>query len=378
MIQTIMKKIASIFTLVLITILGLSSCNDSREPQYELIKEPVMVNPTGDYVLKAEAADFIMETFSWSRGEYNYEAGPIYTLEASANKLFEADSTVEMSSTNTPFSSVKVGQMNKIMKQWNKPVDVSSEVYFRVKAGLAISGLNTIDVYSKPIVVTITPYFMKDPVKAPLYLVGNITDPAWTNNSAAVGTGLISMFATDNSTKDQVYTYTGFFKAGSEFKMIGIAGSWDPQYGLDVPGKLSTSGGSGNIPITEAGYYTLTADLKELTYSTEKYDMTGKTPLTNLGIVGDFTGWADGGDAALVPLSYDPYILRATITLAEDGNIKIRQDGKWDNNWGSPTKGSYPIPFGKLSKGGEDIPLAAGKYYVQVNTLTLNTAIIAQ
>lgn len=332
-----------------------------------------MVNPTGDYILKADAADFIMETFSWSRGDFNYEAGPTYTLESSVNNKFEADSTVEIVSTNTPFASVKVEQMNKIMKLWGKPVDVASEIYFRVKTDLATSGLNTVVVYSKPIVVTITPYFMKDPVKAPLYLVGNITVPAWTNNSGAVGTGLISMFATDNSTKDQIYTYTGYFKAASEFKMIGIPGSWDPQYGLDTPGKLSTSGGSGNIPLTEAGYYTLTADLKDMTYTTVAYDMTGKTPLTNLGLVGDFTGWADGADAPLVALSYDPYILKASITLNEDGNIKIRQDGKWDNNWGGAT-----VPFGKLTKGGDNIALTAGKYYVQVNTLTMNVAIIAQ
>lgn len=367
-----MKKIASLFNLMLIMFFALSSCTDDREPRYELVSAPKMEVPGGTYILTEPAADFIMETFAWSKGDFNYEAGPTYTLEAAPDEAFPADSTVEMASVNKPYASVTVGQMNAIMKKWDKPADVMAPVYFRVKAGLAMSGLQTVIVYSKPIRVDVTPYFMKDPVKAPLYLVGNITDPEWTNSSTAVGSGLISMFAADNSTKDQVYTYTGFFKAGSEFKMIGIPGSWDPQYGYDSPGKLSTSGGSGNISSATAGYKTLTVDLKEMTYTMEEYDMEGKEPLTGLGLVGDFTGWADGADVALEPLSYDPYILRATITLAEDGALKVRQNGSWDNNWGGAT-----VPFGKLTKGGDNISLTAGKYYIQVNTLTMNTAIIA-
>lgn len=371
-----MKKIASLFNLMLIMFFALSSCTDDREPRYELVSAPKMEVPGGTYILTEPAADFIMETFAWSKGDYNYEAGPTYTLEAAPTDSFPADSTVEMASVNQPYASVTVGQMNAIMKKWDKPADVMAPVYFRVKAGLAISGLQTVIVYSKPIRVDVTPYFMKDPVKAPLYLVGNITEKPWDNKANALGTGLMSMFATDNSTKDEVYTYTGYFASNdptepkSFFKFVTIPGSWDPQYGFASDGKLSAKGE--NIPGGANGYKTLTVDLKALTYKLEDYDITGKEPMTGLGLVGDFTGWADGADVALEPLPYDPFILRATITLAEDGGLKVRQNGSWDNNWGGAT-----VPFGKLTKGGDNISLTAGKYYIQVNTLTMNTVIIA-
>ena len=52
----------------------------------------------------------------------------------------------------------------------------------------------------------------------------------------------------------------------------------------------------------------------------------------SFGIVGDPTGWADGADIAMT-LKDGAYVGEVTTTAANQ-TIKVRADGKWDNNWG--------------------------------------------
>lgn len=80
---------------------------------------------------------------------------------------------------------------------------------------------------------------------------------------------------------------------------------------------------------------------------------------TNWGVVGSITNWADGKD---IPFwkSETSNIFVAYIDVNEaNAEIKFRQDGKWDLNYGDDGQD------GKLEKGGENIKIAlAGSYKI--------------
>ncbi|MBO0947616.1 SusE domain-containing protein [Fibrella forsythiae] len=115
-------------------------------------------------------------------------------------------------------------------------------------------------------------------------------------------------------------------------------------------GKLIQS--NDNIKVAAAGTYLITADFKAtaLTYAIEAYKP--------WGLVGSATpkGW-DGPDILLLPdFSKDGYFYANNVKLA-DGEVKFRQDNKWDNNYGL-TGGVF------VKNSSDNIKVTAGTYDV--------------
>lgn len=88
---------------------------------------------------------------------------------------------------------------------------------------------------------------------------------------------------------------------------------------------------------------------------------------TNWGVVGSITNWADGKD---IPFwkSETSNIFVSYIDVNEaNAEIKFRQDGKWDLNYGDDGQD------GKLEKGGENIKIAlAGSYKITFDLSNAN------
>jgi starch-binding outer membrane protein SusE/F len=78
----------------------------------------------------------------------------------------------------------------------------------------------------------------------------------------------------------------------------------------------------GNIIVTSMGWYMLTVNTNDLTYSVEPY---------SIGVVGAFSGW----NAPDVPMEYDPVngVWTATLDLPV-GPMKFRLNNDWATNWG--------------------------------------------
>ncbi len=148
--------------------------------------------------------------------------------------------------------------------------------------------------------------------------------------------------------------YEGYvnFSAGDAFKFTSQKDWNGINYGDGGSGVLSTDGGAGNLTVSEAGYYRLTADLSgsPYTYTAVK---------TDWGLIGDATlgGWDDS-----TPMTYDATtkLWTVTTTLTAGKAFKFRANNNWDINLGGD--------INNLSYGGDNIAVTeTGTYIVTLD-----------
>ena len=141
--------------------------------------------------------------------------------------------------------------------------------------------------------------------------------------------------------------YKGFVYLNGGFKIRQNA-SWadsDTWGGSGTEGCLAQPGSD---IFAEEGYYMVEANLSANTYKL--------TPITTIGVIGDATagGWDND-----TPLEYniEKKCWEGDVTFT-DGTFKFRANQGWDINWGGDK--------GNLSMGGDNIPVTAGTYYVEL------------
>ena len=198
----------------------------------------------------------------------------------------------------------------------------------------------------------------EEPVKEPeiWYLIGScIGDGSWDNKSFDnVGISLFPLACSDANT----LSYTGYFNTDG-FKLIKTPGSWDDQWGQGSDGYVKNDGGSGNITVPSAGYYTVTLNTATDQLTVVPADITPESYA--VGVAGTFNGWSYQA-IDLCPGS--EHLWRAELTFNEDTGLKFLIDG-WSVNWGA---GDFPSGMGVQN--GADIPVKSGSYIVVFNDIT--------
>ena len=175
------------------------------------------------------------------------------------------------------------------------------------------------------------------PVDGPeqLYVVG--AHQNWAPDAAVIGK-LYPIDAMGN--------YAGYAYLNGEYKCTSQQNWSGPNYGAgSTEGTLSTAEDAGNLT-AEEGYYYLTFNIKELTYTVQ---------LVNFGVIGDATpgGWNEDTD-----LVYDPADLKLKVDMTlTDGTIKFRANDQWDVPNGDFGAGDSE---GKLAPKGNNISVTAG------------------
>lgn len=195
------------------------------------------------------------------------------------------------------------------------------------------------------------------------YLVGEcIGDGQWGNSEGNVGVGLIPLYpATDNYS---VLNYVGYFPAGKGFKLIHNPGSWDEQWGMNDGVLVKNDGGSGNITVSEDGYYLISYDMDADVVTISRY--TGSVGnYSAIYMPGAYQGWDAAGNPmtamSSVVENHDWYV---NATYSEATELKFAANGSWDINWGDT---AFPVGVG--TNGGPNIPVAAGTYLVIFNDI---------
>ena len=146
--------------------------------------------------------------------------------------------------------------------------------------------------------------------------------------------------------------YVNFTAAGQAFKFTAQP-SWDgTNYGNGGDGTLSTDANAGNMSVTEAGYYRLTANLATtpMTYTVTK---------TVWGIIGDAT---PGSWDASTDMTYNATTGEWTVTAELTGGkaMKFRANNAWDINLGGNAS--------NLTYGGDNMSIAeSGTYLITLN-----------
>ena len=160
---------------------------------------------------------------------------------------------------------------------------------------------------------------------------------------------------------------------GSDF------GVWANAYGAKDDGDNYVEGkiaGSGAIVCPEPGaFYTFKADFSTMTYKWTKLENQNPTAYEKVGLIGVGGDWDN--DVDMTEVTPHNWFIEKTFP---EGSFKIRANHKWDDaaNWGF-AEGQEFSSTGKLitSGGSKDIKIAAGKYRIFFNDITLEYAIIA-
>ncbi len=357
------------------------SCNDDTDPILPQYKASELTHPTNDtlYELKQSDAAETLLTLDWKAYKQNNLLVGAVTywvqLDVAGNNFANAQTLVQVSGitedaeSSNYTASFKVEEINKVLvSNLNLITDSISNVEFRVitRVGSVLVESSASNVFNARVV----PYKALDtPV---LYIVGDGL-VGWDNSAGAIGKDLQVFFGNTNEEVSQgKYTYTGYFKKDAGLKLVTAAGDWDSAYGSDVDGILVANGG-GNIstPATD-GYYTLSVDLKALTYSFKAYaEGAAATTYDKLGVIGSAT--STGWDADTQMTQIIPHIWVINGINLSAGEVKLRANEAWDISWGG---NSANLPFG-VSDSGDNIAIEnAGTYFISFNDLTKNYVII--
>ena len=178
-----------------------------------------------------------------------------------------------------------------------------------------------------------------------------------------------------------VQSYTTQWKDDANLKIwLGSDfGVWANAYGAKEDGDNSVEGkiaGSGAIVCPEPGaFYTFKADFSTMTYKWTKLENQNPTAYEKVGLIGVGGDWDN--DVDMTEVTPHNWFIEKTIP---EGSFKIRANHKWNDaaNWGF-AEGQEFSSTGKLitSGGSKDIKIAAGKYRIFFNDITLEYAIIA-
>ncbi|WP_345989509.1 SusE domain-containing protein [Chryseobacterium sp. Chry.R1] len=349
------------FKILAIAFVGLWVISCTKDDDEAVITETTQSKITPDkttIVLDKNNPDNVALNVTWSKSTFDLPV--VYTQQlqfAIKGKSFKDASTME--ATNSPIAFTHK-QLNNIALSLGAPTNAAAEIEVRLRTLVGAAPF-----YSEVITLTITPYLL-GPVYnyTDLYLIGDATSAGWTNTTANTNFLPLQKTATAG-----IYSYTGYFAQG-EFKMIKTPGSWDPQYGLGSPGTLSTSGGSGNIPVAAAGYYKLSINTTALTYTLVSVPAPSTT-YTTISMIGTASGdW--NTDLDLQKSTFDPHIWVKKNVAMNSGEFKFRANHDWGTSWGVAQEF-----FGVAAVGGANIPLATAFHYdVYFNDITGEYSVI--
>ena len=333
-----------IIILTIISGLGLFSSCEKDETKVFLNADAtgaVLTSPAAgnDIVLTAaDSASYIV--FSWNAPNYGFNAAITYMLEIDKEGNNFSDPLTIISGATTTSDSIMVYNLNSKLVAKGFETDVAANAQIRIRSILA--GLNSSPyadtLYSEPVTISVTP-FLAVVTYPSIYAPGSYQ--GWTPTTAN------KLYSINSDGKYEGYIY--FPDDETEFKFTMDA-TWDENYG-DTGADGTLDSGGDNIVVNGTGYYKVNVNMNSLTYTITK---------TSWGIVGDFTGWADGADVAL---NYDSNtgLLTATTDITA-GSIKFRANGAWDINYGDTGAD------GTLDSGGDNITIVtSGNYTVSLD-----------
>ncbi len=362
--------------IISILIVSVLSCTDDgiNGPIFDLentsITEPSFISESTSNggILSGEVASDTFEVFSWNAATYNNLSIVInYTAQVSATEEFT--DPMELFTTSSTNRVVTNGEINAMMLSLGLPANAESTFYLRLLAKPDATGLSELDSLVSDTLNRSATSFVA--VADPIFFVGGGSAAGWNNPADPIVNHYPLFPDVENITS---YSYTGFF-LNDGFKILDFPdGSWSNQYGAGDPGQLSRDGGSGNLSTGAEGYFTITADIENLTWSSAPFDESSANDYTDVGI--GITGEAAGGwdefptRYSLTQSSFDKHIWFATGVTFTEGEFKFKQDSPgWGVQFGAVENGANNWPYDKAS-GGANLAATPGTYTVYFNDLT--------
>jgi hypothetical protein len=319
---TTMKNIFKSTLLLLCSVAMFSACSDDNDSNPTLAQPTTFKLNTPAYAAMPVHLETSAELpFTWSSPDYGFPVQADFQLEASINGSFtvsidEADADesgatipdyvifpASFTGGNGTINAGKLATAINRLGNWDD--NVPENVTLTVRASAITKGAQTI--YSNTVNVIVIPTSKAAPAFAEfIYEIGN--ESGWGKPHAL-----------RSPAQDGIYK--GFYYLDGEFKFKPNENDWNGDWEYDGDGKIADNGGD-NMPGVDAGFYLITVDLNEMTYST--------TPITNISIIGGFNDWA--GDVEMTYNVDGGYWECTTGDVV--GEYKFRANHDWGINWG--------------------------------------------
>lgn len=391
-----MKRFNILF-IVLLCIIGFTSCEDQKGLEINSkaqdgsltfkLNDTQYANST--YVLEDANANANMDSLTCVQPAYGFTAAVTYTTQVCFDSNFAVGAFQSLPTTvNGEKVNINTKEMDKAIialygGSLPNPV-VQKDVYIRLKAVIndaTSTPLDTIQtvkpLYSNVIKIKIIPYVL------PLFPYTEVTPRLWyivglgghwDNSVAGLGSSLVPLSLSPgkkyNLNGDGEFIYTGYFKASDGFKLLRNIGDWNNDV-WGMTGTAYTHNSGGNITVPSDGYYTITLNSIDNNLAITPATI---TPLpasyTSVGLIGAFNSW--NADLALTPnTGAGSHIWYTTYTFAADSQCKLRANGNWDVNWGTPSSNDGDPLYSKMaiSKGGKNMIETAGTYTIILNDI---------
>ncbi|MCP9612333.1 SusE domain-containing protein [Coprobacter tertius] len=251
-----MKKVIRYIFMTTVIALGLTSCNDDTSPVLDYTRAPEIAPLESPVIILNEASEsFIAETFAWTKGEYGFQAAPLYVLQLDNDKSFP--DPVTLAESNKDYATVTVGKLNTAATILGGEPGTPIEVYARLQAKLT----NNVVMYSDATDLLVTTYpTVVDYPK--LYVPGSYQ--GWDIANAPT----LTSWRMNNKYEG----YINFVNSSDPTAAITFKLTTKPAWGQGneygsggAPGTLELKGG--DISISPQGLYHLIVDLNTLTYT---------------------------------------------------------------------------------------------------------------
>lgn len=368
-----------IITFMLTTIVGCKK--DSAEPVLTKV-EPSVIDylPSNMLELQDPSITEVDEVFTitWTETLFYLDnsnthspVGPVdYTLQIDiVGNNFKNAQTISV--TPKLFTNITASELNGILVSdlGGEPGNAQGfELRLIVKYGEGNNEINS----ENNLPLTITPYFPPKKIE-PIYLVGNM------ELDSELGDKTYMMYRNSNQSDDYVYTYTGKFKDDASFNLVAESDlENDNVYYASVDGKLGY-GEAGDYNFGDEigdGYYTITIDLKSMSWSVEEFDSSTITEWNNVHLVGAFSDWGESGEPNMLSTPEDnhQYFLEIELSTIEYG-VKFRAENTWDNKWCPIVPDDNPYGVSEFNPTEQDNNISLdeygdGNYFVRLNAIT--------
>ena len=359
--KNITKSLVAIFS-----ILAMSCSTDDVQdrPVITGIDAPVLLTPEegNNYTLVIENAELQAERFVWTTANFGGDVVVDYVIEMDNAADNFASPVILGATAGATNLSISTENLNaKVIELGGEP-EVNAEYQIRVKSSVGAVA----PMYSNIITVSVTPFQAFVPLKH-LYIMGDATEYDYNNNA-----GNAPMFR--DPANQNLFHFRGYFLGDKGIKLIETLGAWQPQYGSAGNGVLAVNAGGGTDPdpiaVPTTGYYDLTVDIENMTYTLVPFDYDPVTMPTfaSVGVIGAGTPGGWDNDTDLTSSTFNPHLWKVTdITITADA-LKFRANDSWalPGNWGA----GVPVAGVMNIDGGDFVAVnVAGDYNVWFNDL---------
>ena len=393
-----MKSIIKSSLLLCAGVALFSACDKDLEHNPTLLTPKTFTLNTPGYAAQTvdlKVADKL--NFTWSQPEYGAPIAAEYGMQFSTTNKWtkSVDKVVDMDTergdyapvgtpTGTCSTSVSAAELataiEKMERYEDGHVPASQDLYARV-----YSLVNGDTIYSNAVKVSVAPYYVElsdAPVETWYLVGGNFGDGSW-GNSQVVPLLPQEGQEYDKKTGKGVISWTGYLSTAG-FKLKKNPASWDDGQvgqGASFGDFKYNDGGSSDIKVPTAGYYTITFDTKNPKLKIVPYTGAAPTVYTSMALPGKHDGWTVAGGT---PMTAETSVVenhdwKATVTFTEkstgaDGEgCKFAANGTWDVNWGAEN-----FPYGVATKGGKNVRNLKGTYTVYFNDITGQYSFVKQ